>query len=197
MGFDHLDLLLLVLNLLHFLGRAMMALSLVAFFELLVNMPVVVERGVLLLRKHDAAAGQLSILEIFLLLLFLVGLHLLLIFALLFVSSNLTDLKEVIKLIRILVVFDVSADDVFALESSNLIIDDLPELTAHPLNIAILHRVVSLLLLLFDFDLVALFPVELIDLLLLLETFLLEHLLLLEQGLLLREDHLLLAFLFS
>ena len=114
------------------------------------------------------------LINIFLLLLVLVGLHLLLIFAFLFVSSNLTDLKEVIKLIRILVVFDVSADNVFALESSDLIIDVLAELIAHPVNIAILYGVVSLLLLLFDFDLVALFPVELIDLLLLLESFLFE-----------------------
>ena len=174
-----------------------MAVSLVAFFEFLVNMPVVVEGGVLLLRKHDATASQLSILEVFLLLLLLVGLHLLLIFALLLAASNLTDLEEVVKLIWILVVFDLSANNVFALESSDLIIDVLSELVAHPVNIAILYGVVSLLLLLFDFDLVALFPVELIDLLLLLESFLFEQLLLLHQSLLFLKDKLLLALLFS
>ena len=55
MGLDHLYL--LVLDLLHFLGRAMVAVSLVAFFKFLVNVPVVIERGVLLLRKHDATAS--------------------------------------------------------------------------------------------------------------------------------------------
>lgn len=196
MGFNHLNLMLLLFNLLHFLGRAMVAVSLVAFFELLVNMPVVIERGVLLLRKYDPTASQLSVLEIFLLLLLLVGFQLLLVLAFLLGSSNLTDLEEVIKLIRVLVVFDLSANNIFALESSDLIVDDLSELVAHPINVAILNSVVSLLLLLFDFDLVAFFPVELINLLLLLETFLLELLLLLDESLLLLEDQLLLAFLF-
>jgi len=139
----------------------------------------------------------LSVLEICLLLLFLVGLHLLLVFAFLLAASNLADLEEVIELIGVLVVFNLSASDVFALESSHLIVDDLSELVTHPVDIAVLYRVVSLLLLLFNFDLVTLFPVELVNLLLLLEIFLLEHLLLLDQSLLFLKDHLFLAFLFS
>ena len=121
----------------------------------------------------------------------------LLVFALLLAASNLADLKEVIQLIGVLVVFNLSASNVFALESSDLIVDDLSELVTHPVDIAILNRVVSLLLLLFNFDLVTLFPVELVNLLLLLEIFLFEHLLLLDQGLLFLKDHLFLAFLFS
>lgn len=180
-----------MLDLLHLLGRAVMAVRLVALFELLVDVPVVVEGGVLLLREHDAAARQLGVLEVLLLLLLLVGLHLLLVLAFLLVSGDLADLEQVVELVGVLVVLHLSAHDVLALESAHLVVDDLAELAAHPLHVAALHGVVSLLLLPLDFDLVALLPVELVDLLLLLEVLLFEHLLLLDQSLLLLSHHLL------